>query len=54
MLPVLCALVLMRAGTSLRDPVGSARSHGCIRVPDRWISHLAGRVEPGAPVRIEA
>jgi lipoprotein-anchoring transpeptidase ErfK/SrfK len=42
-----------RDGSSLLDPLGSARSHGCVRVPDRWISYLATRVEPGVPVRIE-
>jgi hypothetical protein len=42
-----------RDGPSLHDPLGSARSHGCIRVPDRWISYLANHVEPGVPVRIE-
>jgi lipoprotein-anchoring transpeptidase ErfK/SrfK len=41
-----------RAGASLRDPLGSARSHGCIRVDNRNISWLAKRIPPGTPVRI--
>jgi lipoprotein-anchoring transpeptidase ErfK/SrfK len=42
-----------RDGSSLADPLGSARSHGCVRVQDRWITYLAHHVEPGVPVRIE-
>ena len=30
-----------RAGASLRDPLGSARSHGCIRIPNEAIRLLA-------------
>jgi len=41
-----------RDGASLRDPLGSARSHGCIRVPDAAVGWLARRVPPGTPVRI--
>jgi lipoprotein-anchoring transpeptidase ErfK/SrfK len=41
-----------RAGASLRDPLGSARSHGCIRVPNRAVSWLARSVAPGTPVRV--
>jgi lipoprotein-anchoring transpeptidase ErfK/SrfK len=40
-----------RAGASLRDPLGSARSHGCVRIPNAAISILARRPE-GTPVRI--
>jgi len=41
-----------RAGASLRDPLGSARSHGCIRVNNRNISWMAKHIPPGTPVRI--
>jgi lipoprotein-anchoring transpeptidase ErfK/SrfK len=41
-----------RDGASLRDPLGSARSHGCVRVDDRAIALLAQRLRPGAPVTI--
>jgi lipoprotein-anchoring transpeptidase ErfK/SrfK len=41
-----------RAGESLRDPLGSARSNGCIRVPNRDISWMARSVPPGTPVHI--
>ena len=41
-----------RAGASLLDPLGSARSHGCIRVDNRQIRFLARVLVPGVPVRI--
>jgi lipoprotein-anchoring transpeptidase ErfK/SrfK len=41
-----------RDGASLRDPLGSARSHGCVRIDDRVIALLARRLSPGAPVTI--
>lgn len=41
-----------RAGASLRDPLGSARSHGCVRVTNRDVSWLARVVPPGTPVRL--
>ena len=41
-----------RSGASLRDPLGTARSHGCIRVPNAGIRWLARTVSPGTPVRI--
>lgn len=41
-----------RAGASLRDPLGSARSHGCIRIANRDVSWLARHLPPGTPVRI--
>jgi lipoprotein-anchoring transpeptidase ErfK/SrfK len=43
-----------RAGLSLADPLGSARSHGCIRVDNREIRFLARVLVPGAPVRVVA
>jgi lipoprotein-anchoring transpeptidase ErfK/SrfK len=41
-----------RAGASLLDQLGSARSHGCIRVDNRHISWLAAHVPAGTPVAI--
>jgi lipoprotein-anchoring transpeptidase ErfK/SrfK len=41
-----------RAGASLLDPLGSARSHGCIRITNRRISWIADNVPAGTPVRI--
>jgi lipoprotein-anchoring transpeptidase ErfK/SrfK len=34
----------------LADPLGSARSHGCIRIDDGAVSWLAGRAVEGTPV----
>ncbi|MEN3280208.1 MAG: hypothetical protein V7607_1348 [Solirubrobacteraceae bacterium] len=41
-----------RAGASLRDPLGSARSHGCIRIDNRNITWMAKHIPPGTPVRV--
>jgi lipoprotein-anchoring transpeptidase ErfK/SrfK len=41
-----------RSGPLLSDPLGSARSHGCIRMQNRIVSWLAARVRPGTPVEI--
>ncbi|HEY5333318.1 MAG TPA: L,D-transpeptidase [Solirubrobacterales bacterium] len=41
-----------RDGESLLDPLGSAASHGCIRIPDAGISWLAAHAPLGTPVRI--
>jgi lipoprotein-anchoring transpeptidase ErfK/SrfK len=41
-----------RAGGLLADPLGSARSHGCVRMSSRFVSWLARRVRPGVPVEI--
>jgi lipoprotein-anchoring transpeptidase ErfK/SrfK len=41
-----------RDGASLRDPLGSARSHGCVRVDDAFVSLLARRLPAGTPVTI--
>jgi lipoprotein-anchoring transpeptidase ErfK/SrfK len=41
-----------REGASLRDPLGSARSHGCVRIDSGAVSWLAARVRPGTPVEI--
>ncbi len=41
-----------RAGTSLRDPLGSARSHGCIRISNPDVRWLASHLVAGTPVEI--
>jgi lipoprotein-anchoring transpeptidase ErfK/SrfK len=41
-----------RGGASLLDPLGSAASHGCIRVDSREAAWLARKVQPGVPVTI--
>jgi hypothetical protein len=42
-----------RGGMSLRDPLGSARSHGCIRLDNAAIEWLARIAQPGTPVAID-
>lgn len=39
-----------RAGESLQDPLGSARSHGCVRVNNADVSYMARYVPAGTPV----
>lgn len=41
-----------RGAESLRDPLGSARSHGCIRITNAAVRWLARRAGPGTPVRV--
>jgi len=45
-----------RGGASLRDPLGSARSHGCVRVPNAVADRIVRRVGAdellGVPVEI--
>lgn len=41
-----------RGGESLRDPLGSARSHGCVRVDNGTVQELARRLVPGVPVAV--
>lgn len=41
-----------RSGASLRDPLGSARSHGCIRIGNGPVSWVAAHVRAGTPVRL--
>lgn len=41
-----------RSGDSLADPLGSARSHGCIRIDNGPVSWMARRLPPGTPVRV--
>jgi L,D-transpeptidase-like protein len=42
-----------RGGSSRRDPLGSARSHGCIRLENAAIDWLAEIAQPGTPVAID-
>jgi lipoprotein-anchoring transpeptidase ErfK/SrfK len=42
-----------RGGKSLKDPLGSARSHGCVRINNAAIDWLAQLAVPGTPVVIE-
>ncbi len=41
-----------RGGASLADPLGTAASHGCVRVPNADIAFLARVLVPGAPVAV--
>ncbi len=41
-----------RGGASLLDPLGSARSHGCIRIDNSAIDLLAREAVEGTPVQI--
>jgi hypothetical protein len=41
-----------RDGASLEDPLGSAASHGCIRIPNAGVRWLARHAPAGTPVRI--
>ncbi len=41
-----------RGGASLLDPLGSARSHGCVRIANSAIDWIARHVPIGTPVRI--
>lgn len=41
-----------RDGTSLLDPIGTARSHGCIRIDNGPITWIAHHVPQGTPVDI--
>jgi lipoprotein-anchoring transpeptidase ErfK/SrfK len=42
-----------RGGLSLRDPLGSARSHGCIRIDNAAIGFIASHAPLGTPVLID-
>jgi lipoprotein-anchoring transpeptidase ErfK/SrfK len=42
-----------RGGASLRDPLGSARSHGCIRITNGAIGFIASHAPLGTPVLID-
>jgi hypothetical protein len=41
-----------RGGASLNDPLGSARSHGCIRISNGPVRWLARHARPGTPVDV--
>ncbi|WP_320668753.1 L,D-transpeptidase [Patulibacter defluvii] len=41
-----------RGPTALGDPLGSARSHGCVRIDNAPIAYLRARLPLGAPVEI--
>jgi lipoprotein-anchoring transpeptidase ErfK/SrfK len=41
-----------RAGASLADPLGTARSHGCVRVDNDEITWVATRIPQGTPVLV--
>jgi L,D-transpeptidase catalytic domain len=41
-----------RGGASLLDPLGSARSHGCIRIDNGAVDLLAADAAEGTPVQI--
>jgi lipoprotein-anchoring transpeptidase ErfK/SrfK len=41
-----------RAGDLLADPLGTAASHGCVRMDDDVISWIAGHVQAGTPVMV--
>ncbi len=41
-----------RGGASLLDPLGSARSHGCVRLANSAIAWIAAHVPVGTPVRV--
>jgi L,D-transpeptidase catalytic domain len=41
-----------RSGALLADPLGTARSHGCVRLDNRAVAWLARRATEGTPVLI--
>jgi lipoprotein-anchoring transpeptidase ErfK/SrfK len=41
-----------RSGALLADPLGSARSHGCVRIDNAQVAWLARRAIEGTPVEI--
>lgn len=41
-----------RGGAALSDPLGSARSHGCVRVNNSVVRYLARHLTGGAPVEV--
>jgi lipoprotein-anchoring transpeptidase ErfK/SrfK len=43
-----------RAGSSLNTPLGTALSHGCVRIDNDVVSLLARVAGPGTPVQIRA
>jgi lipoprotein-anchoring transpeptidase ErfK/SrfK len=43
-----------RGGASFLDPLGSARSHGCVRISNAQVRYLARNLVPGTPVTIRS
>lgn len=41
-----------REGASLSDPLGSGRSHGCVRISSRAVTWLARHAPPRTPVKV--
>lgn len=41
-----------RAGASFADPLGTASSHGCLRIDNGPIAWMARQVPPGTPVQV--
>ena len=41
-----------RDGASLENPLGSAASHGCVRIDNDEIDWMAAHIKPGTPVEI--
>ena len=41
-----------RSGSLLADPLGSARSHGCVRLSNSALKLLARFAKPGTPVKV--
>ncbi len=41
-----------RGGASLADPLGTARSHGCVRLANSAVAWIAAHVPTGTPVEI--
>jgi lipoprotein-anchoring transpeptidase ErfK/SrfK len=39
-----------RSGSLLADPLGTSRSHGCIRIDNAAVAWLAARAVEGTPV----
>ena len=44
--------VALHGTTGLSDPVGTAASHGCVRLSPRAMRWLAGRIGPGTPLTV--
>jgi lipoprotein-anchoring transpeptidase ErfK/SrfK len=41
-----------RGAAALADPLGSARSHGCVRAPNSVVRYMSTRIVAGTPVTI--
>jgi lipoprotein-anchoring transpeptidase ErfK/SrfK len=47
-----CVSIHGRGGASLIDPLGSAASHGCIRINNGRVDWMASHLSQGTPVQI--